>query len=241
MKIIQAKTPNFNSRKPSNKITSVIIHHTQLKNSEQVYKIFESSASKVSSHYLIDRGGDVHQFVDENKKAWHAGVSTWGGVDGLNDTSIGIELDNNGEEEFSAPLMKSLIELTKAIVIKHNIDERLILGHSDIAYWRKVDPSHYFCWKTLADNSLGFFPTHSEKSPKTIFKLNGTHVQIPSIKEKLGKIGYKIFDYSSKIDQKTYSLLKAFKRRYDPKTYNEDVWDSQSQGRLEEILKRYDK
>lgn len=237
-KTILAYSPNFDKRTPTAKINTIVIHHTELPTVKAVYEIFENPERKVSSHYLIGRDGSLHQFVDEKKRAWHAGISTWRSIDKLNDSSIGIELDNNGDEPFSKPLMDTLVVLCKELVKKYKIEERNIVGHSDIAYWRKVDPNHYFDWKTLAAKNIGFFPKFSAKNSH-IFRLNGSNLEVVETKKKLSQLGYKVDDFDSKVDQKTYSLLKAFKRRYTPETYAHDYWDTLAEGRLNELLERY--
>jgi N-acetylmuramoyl-L-alanine amidase len=237
--IIQASSPNFDNRTEPAKICSIVIHHTELKNIKQVYDIFENPASKVSSHYLIGRDGSLHQFVDESKRAWHAGISSWRNMDKLNDYSIGIELDNDGEENFSKPLMETLFTLCKDLIEKYQIEERNIVGHSDIAYWRKVDPSHLFDWKLLAQNGIGYFPEFTCANEE-IFKLSGSRKEVLDIKIKLAKLGYKIDDLNSDIDPNTYWLLNAFKRRYTPQSYAKDNWDTLSDGRLNELVKRYE-
>jgi N-acetyl-anhydromuramyl-L-alanine amidase AmpD len=87
---IKSHSPNFNDRPQDAKISMIVIHHTELNNIKEVYKIFENPESKVSSQYLIGRDGSLHQFVEDNQRAWHAGVSEWGGKEGLKDYSIGI-------------------------------------------------------------------------------------------------------------------------------------------------------
>ena len=153
IKIIQKKSPNFDKRPKGVKINSIIIHYTGMKTLNQAYKRLCDKKSKVSSHYLIGRDGRIMNLVDEKNRAWHAGISHWKGIDNLNDTSIGIELENPGHEfgyiPYSKKQMKSLIFLCKKINKKYQIHPEWVLGHSDIAPKRKKDPGEKFNWKEI--------------------------------------------------------------------------------------------
>ncbi|NTS76568.1 1,6-anhydro-N-acetylmuramyl-L-alanine amidase AmpD [Catenovulum sp. SM1970] len=102
---------------------------------------------KVSSHILIRRDGEIIQYVPFNERAWHAGVSSFAGVDGCNDYSIGIELEGTDDSEFESAQYQSLIEVTRAIMQSYpKITLDKIVGHSDIAPGRKTDPGTGFDW-----------------------------------------------------------------------------------------------
>ena len=109
----------------------------------------------MSAHYLVVRDGTIFQLVDERARAWHAGASYWGSDRDINSASLGIELDNNGEEPFSEVQIKALLALLEDIASRHAIPGANSLGHGDIAPGRKVDPSAYFPWKTLAEHGFG--------------------------------------------------------------------------------------
>ena len=107
-----------------------------------------SKKSKVSTHYLINKKGDVKSMVDEKNIAWHAGKSKWKNCINLNNRSIGIELVNKGHqfgyEKFSKQQILKLILLCKYLIKKYKIKKTNILGHSDIAPLRKKDPGEKF-------------------------------------------------------------------------------------------------
>lgn len=116
-------------------------------------------SSQVSSHYIINKvTGEIIQLVENNNIAYHAGDSYWRGKERLNEISIGIELDNNGEEEFSAPLMQSLLILLEDLTKLYSIEQKNILGHLDVSPIRKDDPHHKFNWKLLSENGFGLYP-----------------------------------------------------------------------------------
>lgn len=99
---------------------------------------------RVSSHFLVDREGEVIQYVPCELRAWHAGVSSWKGRERCNDFSVGIELEGTDHQPFTDAQYESLAQLTRAIFARYG---RLDLaGHSDIAPGRKTDPGAHFDW-----------------------------------------------------------------------------------------------
>jgi len=149
----QAGTTNFNLRKPN----FVIIHHTAQNSAEHTLKTFTLPRTQVSSHYVIGRDGEVYQMLNDFYRAWHAGSGKWGNNSDINSSSIGIELDNNGFEEFAPAQVTSLIQLLKVLKERHKIPDANFIGHSDIAPSRKVDPNPTFPWKLLADEGFGLW------------------------------------------------------------------------------------
>ena len=155
IKIIQKKSPNFNQRPKSSRINSIVIHYTGMKTFNEALKRLCDKNSKVSSHYLIGKDGKVINLVDEKNRAWHAGISEWKGVKNINDISIGIELENPGHEfgytPYSKKQMDALIFLCKQLKKKYHITEDWVLGHSDIAPGRKLDPGEKFDWSAIKE------------------------------------------------------------------------------------------
>ncbi|MCF5630493.1 1,6-anhydro-N-acetylmuramyl-L-alanine amidase AmpD [Pseudomonas syringae] len=156
-------SPNFNAR-PDGEISLLVIHNISLPPAQfktgKVQAFFQNRLDttehpyfagiadlRVSAHFLIERDGDVIQFVSCLDRAWHAGVSSFDGREGCNDFSIGIELEGTDEQPFSEAQYHALIDLTlqlrKAFVA---ITPERICGHSDIAPGRKTDPGPCFDW-----------------------------------------------------------------------------------------------
>ncbi|SFE01382.1 N-acetylmuramoyl-L-alanine amidase [Roseivivax sediminis] len=113
---------------------------------------------EVSAHYLISEAGRVWQLVDESRRAWHAGVGAWGRVTDVNSRSIGIELANNGAQPFAEPQMIALETLLEGILARWSIPTERVLGHSDVAIGRKIDPGPRFDWRRLARRGLAVWP-----------------------------------------------------------------------------------
>jgi N-acetylmuramoyl-L-alanine amidase len=146
-------SPNFNDRRPS----YVVLHHTTNDNVERALRTLTDPVREVSAHYVNGRDGAVYQLVDERRRAWHAGRSQWGGDFDLNSSSIGIELDNTGEEPFPPPQIDALLALLRNIQVRYGIPAPNFLGHADVAPGRKVDPSARFPWRLLAEHGFGIW------------------------------------------------------------------------------------
>ena len=104
----------------------------------------EIEGLRVSSHFLIRRDGELIQYVDTDKRAWHAGVSQWNGREKCNDFSIGIELEGADDVPFAEPQYETLSTLARALFERYGTLD--IAGHSDIAPGRKSDPGPWFDW-----------------------------------------------------------------------------------------------
>ena len=155
-------SPNFDERRPN----FVIIHGTSNDTVERALHTLTDPERKVSAHYLIGRGGEIIQLVDERQRAWHAGASRWGMLTDLNSASIGIELDNTGEEPFPDIQIQSLLGLLRDLRERHRIPAANVIGHGDIAPRRKIDPSHYFPWKRLATAGFGLWCDNPLPAPE---------------------------------------------------------------------------
>ena len=155
MKIINYYSPNFEKKKRSlNLIKFIIIHYTGMQSERESIKRLCNPKIKVSSHFLINKNGKIFRLVDDNRIAWHAGISYWGKYKNLNKNSIGIELVNKGHQfgytNFSKKQISSLILICRKLIKKYKIKQRNIVGHSDIAPLRKNDPGEKFPWKQLS-------------------------------------------------------------------------------------------
>src|ERR1700690_748076 len=92
LKIVERPSPNFNERQGGGPVDILVLHYTGMPDAESAMKLLTSAEAKVSSHYTVDEDGTVYAHVPENLRAWHAGVSSWGGATDINSRSIGIEI-----------------------------------------------------------------------------------------------------------------------------------------------------
>jgi len=164
MDIISHPSPNFN-RRAFAKPDMIIIHYTGMRTAQgALTRLCEDKAPRVSAHYFIHMNGTVYRLVDDEKRAWHAGLSMWEGETDINSRSIGIELDNRGHEHgyhaFPKIQINALIKLLDRIRTDYDIQDRHIVGHSDIAPLRKKDPGYLFPWDLIARFGHGIPPKY---------------------------------------------------------------------------------
>jgi len=212
-------SPNFDSNKRKSKqIKFLIFHYTGMKKESEAIKRLTNIQSEVSSHYLIKKNGDIVVMVPDLYVAWHAGKSSWKSFKSLNKNSIGIEISNPGHEHkyinFSKKQIQSIIYLSKLLVKKYKIKPCNVLGHSDIAPFRKKDPGEKFPWKNLAKFGVGKWHSLSNK----ILKKNRMKKIDINDEKKFFKFLFKI-GYSKKILNKK-TLVIAFQRRFRQELVN---------------------
>ena len=214
-------SPNFDLKKRrKNKIKYLIFHYTGMKNDKLAIKKLTSLNSNVSCHYFITNSGKILQMIPDLYIAWHAGKSKWGKRESINKSSIGIEVSNPGHEhgykKFNNNQIKCLIKISRSLIKKYKINKKNILGHSDIAPLRKIDPGEKFPWKILYKNKIG---TWHKISPKKLEQLRGKIIKTNFIEffNILKKIGYDI-NYSNRIQLK--KIIKIFQMRYRPELVN---------------------
>lgn len=160
-------SPNHNPRSAQ----VIVLHHTEMESAAAALLTLQTrnSTGRVSAHYLIGDDGRLYQLVDERERAWHAGASRWSGFADLNSASIGIELDNDGTEPFSAAQIATLLKLLDDITARLDIPRHLVIGHGDIAPTRKSDPSALFPWQRLAEAGYGLWPRGTLMPPPAGF------------------------------------------------------------------------
>ena len=223
MKINAIYSPNFDQKKKrSNKsIKLVIIHYTGMQSERESIMKLCNPKSKVSSHFLINQNGKVYRLVQDDQIAWHAGKSCWGKYKNLNKNSIGIELENKGHEfgyaNFKKKQLSSLIKICKILIKKYKIKKQNIVGHSDIAPSRKIDPGEKFPWKELADKKIGIW--HNYKT-KDLIKFRQARISNKFKSEfinNLKKIGY---CFNNKRRANLIRTFKAFQRHYRKELIN---------------------
>ena len=207
---------NFSKKLRKNSdIKLIVIHYTGMQSRIESIKRLLSSKHKVSTHYLIDRKGQILKMVDDNKIAWHAGKSKWKNYINLNKYSIGIELVNKGHEfgyeEFTISQVNKLIKLCKNLKNKYKIKNSNIVGHSDIAPLRKQDPGEKFPWQKLQKNKIGIW---YKKLQSKSLNLNDKKVK-KLFFANLFKIGYRYFSKNRR-SKKDIFLIEAFQRRFLP-------------------------
>jgi N-acetylmuramoyl-L-alanine amidase len=186
------------------------------------------TGDQVSSHYLVnDDPPTIYRLVDERERAYHAGVSSWKGQTQLNAASIGIEIVNRGDTDPAYPggfspypeaQIAVVLELVKDIVRRHQIRPERIVGHSDVAPQRKVDPGPRFPWKRLADAGLIPWPD----ARKVAERQPAFEQALPDVawfQEMLARHGFEVSRHGE-LDTATRNVLRAFQMKYRPARYD---------------------
>ena len=185
---------------------------------------------EVSSHYLVgdDNNATIYKLMDESLRAWHAGESEWQGRTWLNSSSIGIEIVNPGFQErpdgtrlwypYSEAQVQSLIVLLKGISQRYAISARNIIGHSDIAPLRKLDPGPMFPWKRLAAEGLGVWPNEQAVARQRV-QFNTALPGIGWFQSQLARMGYAT-PQTGELDVATRHVIAAFQMRFRPSRFD---------------------
>lgn len=211
-------SPNCNERQLP--ISMVVIHYTEMASAEAAITRMCDPDAEVSAHYCISEAGEVVRLVPEEKRAWHAGASYWRGHKEVNSASIGIELDHpghaNGYREFAEAQIEALVPLLHRIVKQYDIARANVVGHSDVAPLRKIDPGELFPWDRLAEYGL-CLPRPEKLELGDPFDNDGAFYLA------LERFGYDITD--------GHKAVEAFQRRWRPERI-----DGQIDGQVRAIL-----
>lgn len=240
MRVEAKPSPNFNDRK--HPVDMLVLHYTGMETGQAALERMCDAAANVSAHYMIWEDGGVVQLVGEDKRAWHAGVSSWQGDEDLNSRSIGIEIVNGGHDwplaggvlpPYPKAQIDALIELCHGILERWDIPARRIVGHSDIAPARKDDPGEHFPWDRLARAGIGLWPLTISDNPLVPPELgstgralkDGPHLigtglepgdqkkAVARMQNMLAEIGYAI-ERTGTFDTQTEQVIRAFQRRW---------------------------
>ena len=199
-------SPNHGAR--TLPISMVVLHYTEMKPVETALARMCDPEASVSAHYCITEEGEVIRLVPEDRRAWHAGASYWRGIPDVNSASIGIELDhpghapeNGGYRGFADAQIDALIPLLARIVKDYDIPRANVVGHSDVAPMRKIDPGELFPWERLAEYRL-CLPRPTSLAAGDPFHNEGAFFLA------LERFGYDITDQRKAVE--------AFERRWRP-------------------------
>jgi N-acetylmuramoyl-L-alanine amidase len=215
-------SPNCDAR--DERISMVVLHYTDMPSAEGALTRLCDPAAKVSAHYVITEEGEVIRLVDESMRAWHAGLSYWRGKANVNGCSIGIELQNPGHtcgyRPFPDAQIDALVPLLHRIVHDYDIPRANVVGHSDIAPQRKLDPGELFPWERLAQYRLAL-PRPTKLELGDPFDNDGAFYLA------LERFGYDVSDGKKAVE--------AFQRRWRPEKIDGEI-DGQIRAILFQLL-----
>ncbi len=210
------RSPNYNERPKAPDM--LLLHYTGMRTAADALRRLCSPEAGVSAHYLVDEDGLVYALVDEDRRAWHAGLSFWQGERDINGCSIGIEIVNPGHQFGYRPFPECQIDaaasLAEEIMKRHGIRAARVLGHSDVAPKRKQDPGELFPWETLAERGIGLWSA-------------GFAPSFGSRREMLAAAGYDVSDEDA--------ALQAFRRHFYPDAFDRDAGKDRTEERLSAV------
>ena len=221
MNIVDRPSPNSAPRPEGTAIDTLVLHYTELPLNASLDILSDATREgRVSAHYVLAEDGTAYRLVPEERVAWHAGRSSWRGREALNGASIGIEIVNlhGDRHDYPAQQIAALIELCRDILARHPaIEPRNVVGHSDIAPTRKIDPGLRFPWKTLGDAGVGLWP-------QAIAPVEG------DVHAALRRLGYTA-------DRPLREIVATFQRRYRP-AKTDGIADPETRGLIAGLLDR---
>lgn len=219
-RIIELPSPNQDPRPAEiQSIDTLVLHYTGMQSAAAALDRMRDPEFKVSAHWCIGEDGTVWRLVPEEMRSWHSGLSYWAGRQLVNDFSIGIELVNPGHEfgyrPFPGAQMDALIELCLAIQSRHPILPGNVVGHADVAPFRKNDPGELFDWARLARAGIGVWPENvAEPDPAhTTVQPGDTGGGVGRQQARLFDIGYGI-NVDAHYGDETSAVVRAFQRHF---------------------------
>lgn len=212
-------SPNHGERALGRNPDTIILHYTGMPEADQALNWLCNEDSQVSSHYFIYEDGRVMQLVPEGRRAWHAGKSAWAGEIDINSCSIGIEIANSGHPGglpmFPSVQIEAVIQLCLDCGRRWSIRPERVLGHSDVAPIRKVDPGENFPWKALHDAGVGHWLEASPIAGGRFFQSGETGQPIEALQSMLSLYGYDL-EITGNFCERTKGVLEAFQRHFRP-------------------------
>jgi N-acetylmuramoyl-L-alanine amidase len=239
---IPCPSPNHGPRRGGGRIDFLILHYTGMESAAAALARLCDPAAQVSAHYLIDEDGRTYRLVDEDRRAWHAGLSGWADVADINSRSVGIELANPGHElgyrSFPEAQMASLVGLCRGILARHPIPPGRVLGHSDVAPLRKRDPGERFDWRRLAGAGIGLWPRDAAWRSRRPTLLPGARgPAVADLRRRLAGLGYAIAPGEA-YDRALAASVAALQRHWRPARVD-GFADQETQAVLADLLDQH--
>jgi N-acetylmuramoyl-L-alanine amidase len=237
-------SPNYSERKDGRRPDMILLHYTGMQSATAALERLTSRVSEVSSHYFVNEDGRILQLVEEGRRAWHAGASSWAGETDINSCSIGIEIANPGHEfgypDFPARQIAAVTTLCRSIFTRHTVPPVRVLAHSDVAPSRKQDPGEKFPWRRLHDSGVGHWvaPTPLDE-PGDMLTLGDRGDAVTALQKSLAEYGYGIAS-NGIYDSTMHDVVAAFQRHFRPERVD-GVADASTQKTLADVLTHRDR
>ncbi|MGK6312134.1 N-acetylmuramoyl-L-alanine amidase [Neorhizobium sp. DT-125] len=213
-------SPNHGERAGGRKPDMIVLHYTGMGSADGALSWLCREESQVSSHYFVHEDGRVVQLVPEERRAWHAGKSSWAGETDINSCSIGIEIANPGHPgglpDFPGKQIAAVAEICRDCGARWEIPPERVLGHSDVAPIRKVDPGENFPWEKLHANGVGHWIDPTPISGGRFFQFGEGGQPIEALQSMLSLYGYNI-EITGTFCERTKGVVEAFQRHFRPR------------------------
>jgi N-acetylmuramoyl-L-alanine amidase len=236
MEFIEAPSPNFDARTALPDM--IVLHYTGMRTGQEAIDRLCDPGVEVSAHYVVEEDGRIFRLVPEERRAWHAGTSYWRGRQNVNGVSIGIEIVNPGHEfgyyPFPEKQIVSVIKLVSDIRSRWIIDDRQIVGHSDVAPDRKEDPGELFPWRRLAEAGHGHW-VEVRAAPGEALAEGATGPGVFALQAGLTRLGYDCAP-SGEYEPRTTAIVRAFQRHWRPWLVD-GIADGETRARLIALLR----
>jgi N-acetylmuramoyl-L-alanine amidase len=234
--LIDLPSPNFDARRAPPDM--VILHYTGMQTGQAAIDRLRDPEARVSAHYVVEEDGRVFRLVPEERRAWHAGRSFWGGETDCNAVSIGIEIVNPGHEwgyrAFPDDQVEAVIGLLDGIRSRWEVSDGRIIGHSDVAPDRKEDPGELFPWKKLAEAGHGLW-VEPDAAPGAALTIGDEGPGVFIFQAGLTKLGYDSAP-SGQYDEATATIVRAFQRHWRQERID-GIADGETRARLMALLR----
>jgi len=210
-------SPNHDRRVLATDI--LLLHYTGMASTAAATERLCDPAAKVSGHYVVMESGTIIQLVPEERRAWHAGHSSWEGVNDINSRSVGIEIGNRGHDydypDFPEPQIAAVIALCRDIITRRHLRADRVLAHSDVAPERKCDPGEKFPWHRLHREGVGAWVEPAPIRPGLVLGPHDIGPDVADLQAALQVYGYGIAA-TGIYDELTAAVVTAFQRHFRP-------------------------
>ncbi len=231
-------SPNHGERRGGARPDLLLLHYTGMPTADEALRRLCDPAAEVSAHYLVMEDGAVIQLVPEDRRAHHAGVSSWAGETDINSRSVGIEIVNPGHAGGLPPYpdvqIAAVTRLAQAIVEHWGIPAERVLGHSDVAPGRKEDPGERFPWDRLAVAGIGLWAEPLPVTEDVVLRPGDHGPAVQAVQDALAFYGYGI-EATGAYDDATRLVVAAFQRHFRPARVD-GILDSSTLGTLQNLV-----
>ena len=212
--------PNHDERRAGRAPDILLLHYTGMNSTEEACRRLCAAESGVSCHYVVLEDGRTLQLVPEERRAWHAGVSSWEGETDVNSRSVGIEIANPGHDfgypDFPECQIAAVVDISRDICARWELQPERVLAHSDVAPRRKQDPGEKFPWALLAASGVGHWVTPTAILDGSESLREGDEgPPVEDLQTLLSLYGYGL-EIDGAFGAATAAVVRAFQRHFRP-------------------------